>query len=217
METLPVFPCYVGETNELLPERFRPRGKSMRVQYSFGIMLMALSSCGPARETQEQNNNKKPPVSAAPSASAPTAPSHSAHAPSALTTNETQQAPKSSLPEPRGPIDPKSIEAAGQIVQHYGALIEEGRLDEAARLWGDPAAAAEFARQLRPGTHMEIGDLGETEGAAGSIYTTVPTIFYVDTFRKPAQVILRRVNDVPGSTEDQRRWHIERIEWSEAP
>jgi len=25
-------------------------------------------------------------------------------------------------------------------------------------------------------------------------------------------VILRRVNDVPGSTEAQRRWHIERIE-----
>ena len=26
-------------------------------------------------------------------------------------------------------------------------------------------------------------------------------------------MILRRVNDVPGSTEAQRRWHIERIEW----
>jgi len=24
-------------------------------------------------------------------------------------------------------------------------------------------------------------------------------------------VILRRVNDVPGSTDQQRRWHIERI------
>jgi hypothetical protein len=27
-------------------------------------------------------------------------------------------------------------------------------------------------------------------------------------------VVLRRVNDVPGSTEAQRRWHIERIDWS---
>jgi hypothetical protein len=24
---------------------------------------------------------------------------------------------------------------------------------------------------------------------------------------------LRRVNDVPGSTGEQRRWHIERIDW----
>ncbi len=187
----------------------------MKVRYSFGIMLMALSSCGPAHQTEEQSNNGKAPVGAAPSA--PTAVSNSAPAASTLTTNEVQRVPKTSLPEPTGPIDPKSIEAAGQVVQHYGALIEEGRLDEAARLWGDPASAAEFARQLRPRTHMEIGDLGETEGAAGSIYTTVPTVFYGDTFRRPAQIILRRVNDVPGSTEAQRRWHIERIEWGEAP
>ena len=30
--------------------------------------------------------------------------------------------------------------------------------------------------------------------------------------RLPADVTLRRVNDVDGSTEAQRRWHIERIE-----
>ena len=48
----------------------------------------------------------------------------------------------------------------------------------------------------------------------------MPVIFYGDAkdgqpFRRPADVILRRVNDVPGSTEAQRRWHIERIEWKE--
>ena len=31
-------------------------------------------------------------------------------------------------------------------------------------------------------------------------------------FRGAADIILRRVNDVPGSTEEQRRWHIERID-----
>ncbi len=142
---------------------------------------------------------------------------NSAPAAPRLATNEVQRVPRTSLHEPKGPIDPKSIEAAGQVVQNYGALIEEGRLAEAAKLWGDPAIASDFARQLRPGTHLEIGDLGEMEGAAGSIYTTVPAIFYGDTFRKPAQIVLRRVNDVPGSTEKQRRWHIERVEWGEAP
>ena len=120
------------------------------------------------------------------------------------------------LAEPKGPIDPKSLEAAGQVVQHYGALIEENRFDEAANLWGDARAAAAFAKALRPATHLEIGELGETEGAAGSIYTTIPVVFYGDTFRRPANVILRRVNDVPGSTAEQRRWHIERIEWKAA-
>lgn len=118
------------------------------------------------------------------------------------------------LAERKGAIDPKSLEAAGQ--QHYGALIEQNRFDEAAKLWGDAEAAAAFAKALRPSTHLEIGDLGVSEGAAGSIYTTVPVVFYRDTLRRPADIVLRRINDVPGSTAGQRRWHIERIEWKDA-
>ena len=122
------------------------------------------------------------------------------------------------LEEPSGPIDPKSTEAAGQIVQHYGALIEQGRFAEAAKNWGSTDAASTFARQLqaRGLKHLEIGDLSEPEGAAGSIYVTMPVVFYQNAKRSPATVTLRRVNDVDGSTQAQRRWHIERIEWSKA-
>ena len=122
------------------------------------------------------------------------------------------------LEEPTGPIDPKSPEAAGQVVQHYGALIEQGRFAEAAKAWGNTDAASTFARQLqaRGLKHLEIGDLGEPEGAAGSIYLTMPVVFYQDAKRSPATVTLRRVNDVDGSTQAQRRWHIERIEWGKA-
>jgi len=127
------------------------------------------------------------------------------------------------LAEPKGPIDPKSAEAAGQVVQHYGALIEQHRMAEAAKLWGDAESASDFAVQLRryPDVHLEIGELGEMEGAAGSSYVTEPVTFYGrddsgKAFRRAADVILRRVNDVPGSTEEQRRWHIERIEWKDA-
>jgi hypothetical protein len=125
------------------------------------------------------------------------------------------------LAEPKGPIDPKSAEAAGQVVQRYGALIEQRRLAEAAKLWGDPDTAAQFALQLKryPEAHLEIGKPGDAEGAAGSIYVTVPAVFYGKdqngaAFRRAADVILRRVNDVPGSTAAQRRWHIERIDWA---
>ena len=127
-------------------------------------------------------------------------------------------ADRKTLEEPKGPIDPKSPEAAGQVVQHYGALIEQGRFAEAAKAWGNTDAASTFARQLqaRGLKHLEIGDLGEPEGAAGSIYVTMPVVFYQDAKRNPATVTLRRVNDVDGSTEAQRRWHIERIEWGKA-
>jgi hypothetical protein len=123
------------------------------------------------------------------------------------------------LAEPRGPIDPKSAEAAGQVVQHYGALIEQKRFAEARPLWGDPAAAGTFETRLKgySEVHLEIGNPGDMEGAAGSIYITVPVILYGDTkagapFKCSGAVTLRRVNDVPGSTQEQRRWHISSIE-----
>ena len=127
------------------------------------------------------------------------------------------------LAEPKGAIDPGSTAAAGQVVQHYGALIEQRRFGEAQALWGDAAAGSDFALQLKryPETHLEIGKPGDMEGAAGSIYVTVPVVFYGKDqnnadFRRAADVILRRVNDVPGSTEAQRRWHIARIDWKNA-
>lgn len=170
--------------------------------------LMLAGCHAPAREA---SNDQAPPP-ALPTAPEPLAPQ----------VNRTVNAPppaavpehRTSLPEPRGPIDPKSVEAAGQVVQQFGALVESNRYIEAGKLWGDADAAAKFTSELRPGTHLEIGDLGMTEGAAGSIYTTVPVTFYGTGYRKPADVILRRVNDVPGSTEAQRRWHIERIDWA---
>jgi hypothetical protein len=123
------------------------------------------------------------------------------------------------LEEPNGPIDPKSTAAAGQVVQSFGALIEQKRWSEAEALWGDAAAAARLTATLKGNreTHLEIGKPGDPDGAAGSIYVTVPVIFYGKNstggdVRKAGDVILRRVNDVPGSTEAQRRWHIERIE-----
>jgi hypothetical protein len=125
------------------------------------------------------------------------------------------------ISEPTGPIDPKSAEAAGQVVQHYGALIEQGRLAEARKLWGDSAMAkafeSDFARYSE--VHLEIGKPGDTEGAAGSIYIAEPVTFYGklksgEQFRRSAIINLRRVNDVPGSSEEQRRWHIDRIEWA---
>src|SRR4051794_14512917 len=148
--------------------------------------------------------------------------------PASPAVNEPANAPlpedRTPLAEPKGPIDPKSGEAAGQVVQHYGALIEQGRWTESWKLWSDADAARRFDRNWRNDSevHMEIGKPGDAEGAAGSIYLTMPVIFYGKDknhteFRRAADVVLRRVNDVPGSTEMQRRWRIERIDWKTNP
>jgi hypothetical protein len=178
-------------------------------------MLIALASCGPQQQPPPPSNNATSPVVPAPSAP-PAVENNAPPAESAHPAVENKAPPATSLPEAKGPIDPKSVEAAGQVVQHYGALIEQHRFNEAAKYWGDAGAAAKFAQQLKRDVHLEIGNLGETEGAAGSNYTTVPVVFYGSGYRRPASAILRRVNDVPGSTAAQRRWHIERIEWGNA-
>lgn len=168
--------------------------------------LVLTSACGRAGDhRQSRDEGAAPAPSPAPAEQPATGGS--------AATQPAPPIPRGSLPEPKGPIDPKSLEAAGQVVQHYGALIEQKRWDEAEGLWGDGQSAAKFARQLGPeAMHLQIGDLGEMGAAAGSIYTTIPVVFYREGFRRPADVILRRVNDVPGSTDAQRRWHIERIE-----
>lgn len=121
--------------------------------------------------------------------------------------------------EVKGTVDPKSAEAAGQVVQTFGALIDQGRWTEAEKLFGDSAAAAKVLAPLKSKweVHLEIGELSKPKREAGSTFVSMPITFFGKTvnkveFRDPATVVLRRVNDVPGSTEAQRRWHIARIE-----
>ena len=170
-----------------------------------GAAVLALAGCGRPQPNDNANGNGSllVPKEAQPAAPPPPAP----HPPA--------------LPEPKGPIDPKSVEAAGQVVQQYGALIEQSRWTASRDLWSSADAAKAFERNFRTyaDLHLEIGDLGEPEGAAGSIYVTEPVTFYGKKneggeYRRAAQVMLRRVNDVPGSTEAERRWHIERIDWA---
>jgi hypothetical protein len=129
------------------------------------------------------------------------------------------------LPDDRTPISEArfaetSAQGAANVVQHYFALLEQRRYAEARRLWGDEGAAsgmdaaafaAGFARFSE--YHAQIGAPGEIEGACGSLYVEVPVVAY-GRLRSGAEyhargtIGLRRVNDVPGSTPAQRRWHI---------
>jgi hypothetical protein len=187
----------------------------MRRSAAILASVLAVGACSRAADQQPANgpaNDAAPIENLASNAAAPAVPPEPG-SPGGLPDDRTP------LSEPKGPIDPKSAEAAGQVVQHYGALIEQKRWTESWKLWSNADAAKAFDRNWRSDSevHMQIGKPGDTDGAAGSIYVTVPVVFYGkaktgSSFSRKADVILRRVNDVPGSTEAQRRWHIERIE-----
>jgi hypothetical protein len=118
-------------------------------------------------------------------------------------------------------IDPKSTEAAEQLVRGFVRLLNEEKFDGAYMLLGPNAQPrADFDRDFARLSYLKVtqGQAGDQEGAAGSIYLSVPlTITGMGGGRRvdrSAKAVLRRVNDVPGSTEAQRHWHIERIDWN---
>lgn len=132
--------------------------------------------------------------------------------------------PDDRTPISEGRIDPQSAQGAAQILQSYAALLEQRRFAEARKLWSDGGAASgtsdrQFAASFDKYSevHAEIGRPGSMEGAAGSTYVEIPVRFYGKRksggdFSSSGVVTLRRVNDVPGSTAEQRNWHISRIE-----
>ena len=153
--------------------------------------------------------------------------------PPATPANETAETPleppapgqPGGLPDDRtplaeGPIDPKSAQGAGQVLQSYFALIEAGRHAEAWRLWSDGGrasgmSAAQFADSFAPYAeyHAYVGAPGRIEGAAGSAYVEVPVQVYGRLrsgapFNRRGTMTLRRVNDVPGATPEQMQWRI---------
>ena len=133
------------------------------------------------------------------------------------------------LPDDRTPISevpfaPGSAQGAANVVQTYYALIEAGKYAEAWALWHDGGEAAggtqaAFAKRFAGFReyHAQIGAPQAIEGGAGSLYVSVPVQAYGrradgQKFNALGTVKLRRVNDVPGATEEQRRWRIMGVE-----
>jgi hypothetical protein len=124
-------------------------------------------------------------------------------------------------PTARQPVlDPKSSRAAEQLVRNFAGLLASRNFDEAYMLLGPQApprrqfiAPFDGYRDLS----VKVGAAGFQEGAAGSVYVSVPLSISGrnrgGSLTRNADVVLRRVNDVPGSTEAQRHWHIQRLDW----
>ena len=124
--------------------------------------------------------------------------------------------PDDRTPVSEGKIDPKSAQGAGQVLQSYFALSEQGKFAEANKLWSDGATKLDLAKYKE--VHANIGGPGDMEGAAGSSYVDYPVQMYGRTrdgkeFNSRGTMTLRRVNDVDGSTAEQRKWHIYKAEF----
>jgi hypothetical protein len=127
------------------------------------------------------------------------------------------------ISSPPGGVDPKSVEAATEVVRRFAALLEVRDFKAAHRLWsgaGNRSGLNEeqfvSAYQKYARIEADVGAAGDSEGGAGSIYVEVPLRIHGTTtaaapFDLAGPVTLRRVNDVDGATPAQLRWHIVQV------
>lgn len=116
------------------------------------------------------------------------------------------------------PLPDRSPEAAAEVVRSYFAAVSGRRYADALALRSGEESAAAFTSRFAGyrDYRAEVGVPDVPEGAAGSTYIDVPVRIRAQrddgrAVDQAATVTLRHVNDVPGATARQRRWHIERI------
>ena len=132
--------------------------------------------------------------------------------------------PDDRTPLSEAPFTPDSPNGAADVMQVYFALIGEKKPDEAWALWADGGRAsgqprdafvAEMGRYIQYSGH--VGRPGVIEGAAGSLHIEVPVQVFGrraggEPFHQLGVAHLSRVNDVPGSTAEQRLWRIRSLD-----
>lgn len=125
----------------------------------------------------------------------------------------------SAPPEEGSPQEGQAGDAAAALRTYY-ALIEAGDYDGAWALrWhgaaDDAKSKAAFADHYSGYSdyRAQIGAPSEPAGAAGSLYVEIPVQIQGRTkegepFVSVGTVTMRRANDVPGATPEQRRWRV---------
>jgi len=113
---------------------------------------------------------------------------------------------------------PEGAQAA-TVARVYFSLLGRHRYRAALRLRRNDMRLTAFVQAFRPYRDYRgaLGRPGPVEGAAGSLYVEVPVRVFGRLrsgrrFSERGSVTLRRINDVDGSTAEERRWHIYRTD-----
>jgi hypothetical protein len=118
----------------------------------------------------------------------------------------------------RRPLDTGALNERknpNRLLRFYAAALHARDWESAAKAWGpNSGVTAQTLKQSYDRADppmLELGQ-GQIEGAAGSLYYEAPVTLHFGTgaASEKGSLVLRRVNDVPGATAEQLRWHIER-------
>ncbi|MBE9081040.1 MULTISPECIES: hypothetical protein [unclassified Tolypothrix] len=145
----------------------------------------------------------------------------SVNSPSVANISDTSSPTSSPVSPTPNTADSQLEQEAVQVIRDYYSAIARHDYKQAYSTWsGDGAASQQSFEQFQQGfantasVAVEVGEPGRVEGAAGSLYINIPvTVTAVTADGTPQRFrgnyVLRRVNNVPGSTPEQRLWHID--------
>jgi hypothetical protein len=175
------------------------------------LLVLPLAACGPQEPASETVATPEP----AATASLPPLPSPG---PSASAPARDYTPPQLTAEAEKGE------KGARNLLLAWATAMEDRAFDAAYALFGEYAdrtgqSASEYAATFADyrTVNASVGE-GTGEGAAGSTYYEVPvtlsgTTRSGGTYLREGTITLRRVNDVPGATPAELRWHLERLEW----
>ena len=116
----------------------------------------------------------------------------------------------------------RGAQGAQKVLSAFAAAVEARQIDRAWAMLGQASqndlSEAQF-RMLLSGLNditVTVPD-GQIEGAAGSLYYTSTMTISArnaqgDPVKMTGPIVLRRVDDVPGATPQQLRWHIAQVQ-----
>ena len=117
----------------------------------------------------------------------------------------------------------KGEEGARNVLLAWGSALEAKDFAKAYAQFRDPQfSLVDYRERFADYRNIAVAmPTGRMEGAAGSSYYTAPTTVSGTTgdgtpYELKGDVVLRRVNDVPGATEEQLHWKIESAELAPA-
>ena len=173
----------------LLAEHFRQHHL-----WGWIIVAIAITACSPDR----QQVQSQPPAS-------------SASSPASTSTSQP------SIQSQDGEADEQQ---AAQVIYQYYDAINRQDYARAYAYWSENGNASHQSfDQFKQGfantssVEVNIGEPGSIQGAAGSSYVTILVTITATTIRGATQhfqgsYTLRRTNDIPGSTIEERMWHL---------
>lgn len=191
------------------------------VSAAFALVFHLAGCERPPAPVQERDTAFSTGVAEAPPASVAAAPAPNRTPPPTLTPPvpipaQPATGPVPAAPPPAPPI-PAGQEAGSPqaVLARWGAAIERRDWAQVRALWGNRGndsglGPAAFGRKWEALGQPRVSiEPGRQEGAAGSLYYET-RLRIVDGKRViEGPLVIRRVNDVPGATAEQLRWHLD--------